>query len=342
MSDRRLLLLFVLVVLAVAALWPRAAEKAQQQSPAATQGLPAPSINPQQPVARNAATPVKPAGDPVPASATAPAEEQRMELEGWVGNQSGNGLEGVEIRIQSQGFDGEDIERLDVRSDVRGDFLVEGLLAGRAYRLDIAATRDYAGYSLDSFTLGGNNEPDRIVLQAIQLVAVEGMIVDTEQAPVANFSLTLRSLAADYPERVIRSDASGYFSLDAFPVGEVRIASSGSDYYRIKGVELKPDEYRSMILAIDRGNYHLSGWVADAGDTPLEGVRVTLKSAFATSDYHSFSYRTLLTDAGGNFAFTHLGGQRYTLGIYANGFATHIRQHEFQSFSDRLEIRLVK
>jgi hypothetical protein len=91
---------------------------------------------------------------------------------------------------------------------------------------------------------------------------------------------------------------------------------------------------------IDRGSYHLSGWVRDGYGTPLAQVTVTLKSAFATDEYHSFSHRSITTDVNGAFEFAQLGGNQLTIAVYAAGFETYISQHNFSSFSDRLEIVL--
>jgi len=268
------------------------------------------------------------------------AVEPGITLNGWIGNDSGAGLEGIEIEVESQGFDGEEIVKKLVTSNASGEFFLENIVPERQYKLEIKSQRSYAGHSLDSFTADSAEALKKITLARIELVDAEGMIVDTNLAPVANFELSVRSLAAQFPDRAIRSDSSGYFKLTAFPAGELRIATNASDYYRIKGLELRPDEYRNLTLIIDRGNYHLSGWVSDDNGAPLAQVQVTLKSAFATDEYHSFSYRSTVTDDNGGFEFTQLGGHRLTLGIYASGFKTLIRQHEFKSFADSLEIKL--
>ncbi len=259
---------------------------------------------------------------------------------GWVGNEIGAGLEGIEIEIEPRGLDGEEIIASSVLSNRHGEFTFGELVPGRQYRLNIKPQADYAGFSIDSFSADAAQALSRILLKQVSLVDVDGMIVDVNSAPVANFEFMVRSLSAEFPDRNIRSDATGYFSLKAFPAGELRIATSASDYYRIKGLELRPDEYRNITLVIDRGSHYLSGLVSDEYGTPLHEARVTLKSAFKTGDYHSFSYRSAITDASGAFAFSGLGGNRLTLGVYANGFDTHIQRHDFVSFADRLEIRL--
>jgi hypothetical protein len=274
------------------------------------------------------------------AVSTASPAKTGLDLHGWVGNASGEGLAGIDIEIESRGFDGEDIAAFVVTSDWRGDFLLEDLVRGRQYRLQIQPQGAYAAHNLDSFDTERADALRRIVLKRIDLVDVDGMIVDTDGAPVADFELTVSSLTAEFPDRVIRSDSSGYFNLSAFPAGELRISTRASDYYRIKGLELRPDEYRNLRLVIDRGSYHLSGWVSDESGVPLAQARVNLKSAFAMEDYHSFSYRSTTTDENGEFVFPRLGGHKATLGVYAKGYVTRIRQHEFGSFSERLEISL--
>jgi len=266
-------------------------------------------------------------------------EEFTVPVSGSVNDASGTALADRQVEVTSQGFGGESISGAQVVSDRQGEFTLQ-LVPERQYQLRIKASDDYAGFTLDSFTSADAERLRNIVLERVELVDVDGVIVDTDSAPVADFELSLRHLSLDYPDRVIRSDSSGFFSLRGFPAGAWRIATSQSDYFRIKGLELKPGEYRNLTLMIDRGSYHLSGWVRDGYGTPLAEATVTLKSAFATDDYHSFSYRSQATDANGAFEFAELGGNQLTIGIYATGYKTYIYQHNFGSFSDTLEIVL--
>ena len=270
----------------------------------------------------------------------APNADATVAVRGLVKNASGAGIADIEVEIESLVVSGGQIARIRSVTDERGEFSVAGLVPEMQYKLVVPSQQTYGGYRLDAF---GANQADRladIVLPGIDLVDVDGMIVDTNLSPVANFELTVRSLAVEFPDRVIRSDSTGYFNLAAFPAGEVGIATNASDYFQIRGLELRRDEYQSLRLVIDRGSYHLSGWVGDDNDAPLAETQVTLKSAFETDGYHSFSYRSTITDENGAFEFTRLGGHPLTLGIYANGFETYIRQHEFRSFSDTIAIRL--
>ena len=275
-----------------------------------------------------------------PESGVVPVPYRTVTIRGQVRNASGAGLADIEVRIESLVVTGGQVATIRALTDERGVFAVAGLAPEMQYKLSIDPQQTYGGYRLDAFSANQADGLMDIVLPGIDLVDVDGMIVDTNLLPVADFELTMRSLAVEFPDRVIRSDSTGYFSLTAFPAGEVDIATNASDYFQIKGLELRRDEYQSLRLVIDRGSYHLSGWVGDDNDAPLAETQVTLKSAFETDGYHSFSYRSTITDENGAFEFTRLGGHPLTLGIYANGFETYIRQHEFRSFSDTIAIRL--
>ena len=265
--------------------------------------------------------------------------EAHVTISGQVNDSLGAPIADLEIEFQSRGFDAEEIASSRVTSDRYGNFELQ-LVPNRQYRLEIPASRYFTGYSLDSFTHGNVDKLQNIVLERLEPVDVDGIIIDTDHAPVGNFELVLRHLGLEIPERVIRSDSSGYFSLRGIPAGEWRVATSQTNYFRIKGLELRPGEYRNLTLMIDRGSYYLSGWVHDTNGMPLPQVIITLKSAFARDEYHSFSYRSVATDANGGFEFANLGGHKMTLGIYAKGFKTYISEHEFASFSDTLEIEL--
>ena len=265
--------------------------------------------------------------------------EMTVRIDGQVSNASGETLTDLEILLEAEGVDNNEVTSSSLFSDQYGNFTLQ-LVPARQYRLEIAAAGAYAGYRLEAFTASTAEALQRIVLERVELVDVDGLIVDTDFAPVADFELNLQHQSLDYPSRAIRSDSSGYFSLKGFPAGEWSLATSQPDYFQIKGLKLQPGEYRNLTLMIDRGSYHLAGWVRDSWGSPLAEVIITLKSDFSTDEYHSFSYRSVATDANGTFEFGSLGGHPMTLGIYANGFKTYIRQHEFQSFSDTLEIVL--
>ncbi len=261
-------------------------------------------------------------------------------LVGRIVDTDGKGLSGIKIRLRTErGNDHEFILRQAV-TDAKGEFVLDNLNPQSVYLLFTEALTEYPGYHLDGFTLDSLPAPFEIRLDRLDLVDIEGTVVDAEHAPVANFTLTIDSLDTDYPSRAVTSDASGYFHLTAFPAGGLKIYTATPEYFRILGLRTKAEEYRNLTLVIDRGHYRLAGRILDEHDLPIAPARITLNSVIAGSEYHSHASRTSLTDASGHFEFTGLGGIAHTLGVYANGYKPHIRYHEFQSFSDHLEIRL--
>jgi hypothetical protein len=49
-----------------------------------------------------------------------------------------------------------------------------------------------------------------------------------------------------------------------------------------------------------------------------------------------------VTDSNGGVEFSQLGAQSHTISVYAKGYQTHILNHDFTSFSDSLQIGLVR
>lgn len=261
-------------------------------------------------------------------------------LVGRIVDTDGKGLASIKIRLRTQRGNNREFILRQAVTDAKGGFMLDDLDPQGIYLLFTEALTEYPGYRLDSFTLDSLPVPFIIRLDRLELVDIEGTVVDAEHAPVANFTLTIDSLDTDYPSRAVTSDASGYFRLEAFPAGGLKIYAATPEYFRILGLRTRAEEYRNLTLVIDRGRYRLAGRILDEHDLPVAPARITLNSVIAGSEYHSHASRTSLTDASGHFEFTSLGGIAHTLGVYANGYKPHIEYHEFQSFSDHLEIRL--
>ncbi len=257
---------------------------------------------------------------------------------GRITDAAGKPLGGIPVELQPRG-DELTGSSARTRSDRHGEFGFDAVTPGRRYRLRVAPTDAYAGYSDESLVFSAGAPTLDIVLEPVLLVDADGIIVDTSQAPVANFTLRLRSAATNVAERVITSDATGYFRLDDFPAGELEINTSGRDFYRIRGLELRADAYNKLTLVVDRGEYRLAGRVSDDAGQPVAGARITLSGALRQGAAHIYTYRSTQSAEDGGFGFADLGSYRYTLGIHAAGFETQIRNHEFQSFTEHLEIR---
>ena len=275
------------------------------------------------------------------AASPAPAAQVRLSVPGLVRNASGIPLEGVEIIATNHTANGIELARSSAISDFRGEFVLERLLPARLYSLSVTPRDDHVAYNLQTFIAGQTERLQDIIMRHVSLVDVDGMVVDVDQAPVANFEFVVGSLSTELPVQTVKSDSSGFFSLRGFPAGDIRIATNASEYFSIQGLKLRPDEYRNLTLVIDRGNYHLAGWVSDQNGAPVIEAQVILKSSFDIGDYQSISNRATITGPSGGFEFAQLGGKPVTLAIYANGFETRTLQHRFGSYSDILNVELV-
>ena len=225
-------------------------------------------------------------------------------------------------------------------TDHRGEFRIDMIPPNTEYRLEVLASGTYLGTLLDPFPVERDMLAVTITLESIELVTVDGMIVGADDAPVADFEIMVQNIDIAYPGRKIVSDASGFFQLAGFPTGELQLSTSGADHFKITGITLRPSEYRNLTLALDKGSYHLSGWVTDEFDAPVAQARVVLTSEFSREDYHSSSYRFKVTDSNGGFSFSGVGGQDHGLSVDAIGYETRQLDYRFQSFSDNLKIQL--
>ena len=272
-------------------------------------------------------------------STAAPASER---LVGRVVDIDGKGLAGIKVSLRTmrranRGFF---LRRAETGPD--GEFVLDEIDPNGVYLLYTEAITGYPGYRLESFTPAALPTPFEIRLARLQLIDIEGTVVDAERTPVANFTFTVDSLDSDYPARIITSDASGFFRLDAFPAGRLKFYTATPEYFRVLGLQARGDRYVNLSLVIDRGQYRLSGQVLDPQGRPIPSTRITLNSAISGKGYQSVAFRTRRTDDSGYFEFTDLGGIAHSLGVYATGYKPLITNHEFQSYSDRLEFRLLQ
>ena len=261
-------------------------------------------------------------------------------VHGWIGNDLGEGLADHAIKLRARNFQNAGSIFYVVISDAKGDFSFEGIRSGMEYRLDIEPTSEYAGYSLEPYLVSDNTARMVIVLDTLELVDINGMIVGTDNAPVANFSVNIQNLSVDTPDRRITSDSSGYFKLDAFAAGEVKLSTNAPEYFKITGLTIRENEYQHLILTIDRGAYHLSGWVSDLNGIPLAQARVTLNANFIANQYHSYSYRSMRTDENGGFQFQQVGGGDHALSVFSAGYRTQVIKHRFTNYADNVNIKL--
>lgn len=267
-----------------------------------------------------------------------------VRLSGWVGNEAGVALEGVRVDLTALETDSGNNFFLTVFTDASGHFNLEGVRAGEKYRLSISPAPEYQGYRDNELVVSTNPAPINIVLNSLKLVDIDGMILNHESAPVPDFEFQISNLITGSHSRKIVSDASGFFSLREFPLGTVslttNLSSQGAEYFRISGLTLTDNEYRNLILIVDKGSHYLSGWVSDTNGIMVVKAMVTLEARTQDGPTESLSYRSQSTDPSGRFAFADVGGGEHRLSVYANGFDKQELLHQFNAQSDEIQVKL--
>ena len=263
-----------------------------------------------------------------------------VRLPGWVGNDIGVALEGARVDLTALDSGNGGNFYLTVLSDANGNFILEGVPARARYRLSVNLTPEYPVYRDPDFFVGPNPERINIELKSLQFVDVDGMMLNRESAPVANFKIIITNVTTGTHTRTIVSDSSGFFSLKDFPLGEISLSTRGSDFYNITGLVLTDAEYRNLILRIDKGNHYLTGWIADENGIVPEKAMVTLDRTFQEGPVEYHQYSSQATDNDGKFSFKNLGNGEYRVSVYALGYQTQQLVHRFSQQSDEIRITL--
>ncbi|MDH3633555.1 MAG: carboxypeptidase-like regulatory domain-containing protein [Gammaproteobacteria bacterium] len=263
-----------------------------------------------------------------------------VRLSGWVGNEIGVALEGARVELTALQPPGGEIFTLTVFTDPRGNFFLEGVRADEPYSLSINLAPEYSIYRDPDFSVGLNPEQVNIVLESLRFVDIDGMILNRDSSPVADFEIYVSNVTTGVHSRKIVSDSSGFFSLRHFPLGEVSLATRGSDIYEINGLVLTDSEYRNLELIIDKGERFLTGWIKDENGLVPQRALVTLDQTFFEGPVRYHQYRSRATGTGGKFSFRNLGKGEYRITVYAPGYQKREVMHRLVNQSDEVEVTL--
>jgi hypothetical protein len=265
---------------------------------------------------------------------------ESVKLDGWISNEIGESLPGQKIRIASWGYQGGESIYYTVISDEKGEFVFEAVKPNIEYELEVYTTPEYAPYSIEEMTVTRTPPRLNISLKPLKFIQISGMFVDSAGAPVPNFKIAIKNLSTRTHFRKIVSDSSGFFNLEKFPAGEMEFLSGAPEYFKINGLTLAENEYRNLILIIDRGIHQLSGWVSDQNGVAVGRAMVTLDAEILSGDIQSISIRSMMTDSTGKFHFDRLGDVEHMITIYAKGFDKKEQPHRFQSLTSEVHISL--
>lgn len=263
-----------------------------------------------------------------------------VSLQGWVGDEIGNGLEAARVELSATQTAERDSYYLTVFTDESGYFEFEGIEADQHYALSVTLAPDYPYYQDPAFRVTRNPGYIDIRLEKLKFVDVDGMLVNDDAAPVPDYEMYVSNLTSGGHNRKIVSDSSGYFSLRNFPLGEISLSTRDPEFYKITGVTITETHYQNLQLRVDRGTRQLSGWVSDASGVGIEKAMVTLDHEFRDGEIEHYTYRSQATDRNGAFQFGALGGGEYRLTVYALGFQKRDLRYRLDGPSGELFIQL--
>ena len=259
---------------------------------------------------------------------------------GWIGNNFGQSVAGLTVKIKSRGTMSMDNLYYAVSTDEYGEFHFEGIRSGISYRFEVLASADYPSHVIDELEVTMQTPRLSLTINKLNLVNITGMVVNQNSIPIPELSMTVQNLNAGSPPQRITTDSSGFFELNAFPAGEVRFSGKVPDYFKISGIKLSDAEYQDLTLVVDRGGRYLSGWVSDSSGLPVAQARVTLDAELESDNYQSYSFRSRKTDNAGRFEFDNLSDIDHVVTVYAKGYKKQEVFHQFDAGNDYLSIRL--
>ncbi|TNF89730.1 MAG: carboxypeptidase regulatory-like domain-containing protein [Gammaproteobacteria bacterium] len=263
-----------------------------------------------------------------------------VNLQGWVGNEIGIGLEGARVELAASYTRNRESFYLTEFTDSNGNFEFEGVRSGETYKFSIHQTPEYTYHEDPDFLVTQNPGAINIVLRKLNFVDIDGMIVDRRSTPVPNYEMYVSNVTTGMHTRKIVSDSSGFFTLHNFPPGELNLTTRGSEFFRISGLQLNDYSFQNLQLVVDRGSHYLSGWVSDENGVAVEKAMVTLDRKFIDGKVEHSSYRSQRTDRNGGFAFANLGDGSYHVTVYAIGYEKQDFSHLFDAQSGEIFITL--
>ena len=352
MKTRVTLLLIALLVVLVFIALP----KSDQQLEATTQGWVKEDNSQENPVALTeksqgdigSAAPSVLAGDPVTpeqtgTAATGSAIETILPgvvITGQILNETGSGLSDMEIVLRSVSSRSDNRQMYRTRSNELGEFEFAGVSAGHIYRLEVKPTSQFSGHVVEAIKASRALIHFDIQLSRLQRLDFEGLVTGFSGAPLPNVNLTVQNLSVDYDLTAVKSDSSGYFLLQNFPAGELKLFTAKPERLQISGVQLDENQAANFRLRFDHGSYHLQGWVIDQNGMPIDSARIILEAEFDYAGYHSSSKREALTNRYGEFEFLNLSEIDHRLTVFAPGKRSYKLNHRFTDYSDQLYVQI--
>jgi hypothetical protein len=210
-------------------------------------------------------------------------------------------------------------------SDLEGMFVFPKVEVGSDYRLWIRPKVGFADHLREGVTVTERGLELNVVLERQQSGSIAARLLDSDGAPLAGFSMWLRSAQASAPLRVV-ADQQGTFSVESLPAGRLSLETAASPLLSVSGIEVPAGGRQNVDITLDCGNYQIAGQVSGPDDRPVPGSEVSLFWLRQEHGVKSQSQRKTITDRQGHFQFTRLGRGPHALAISASGYHSARRE----------------
>ena len=262
---------------------------------------------------------------------------QAIRFTGWLSEINSIGVADTVIKLSSP------YKNLyySTTTDGNGNFLFEGVEAGDHYKISIDNHKNYKPLQMEKMAITANTWPLQIILEPLELMPLEGMVVDSYGGYVPNLRLKIRSLVNSLYDTEITTDNFGRFELPEFPVGEIYFSTQSPVFFEVKGIQLSKLNGYGLVVPVNIGMQQISGWVRDQNGLPVVTARIMLDAESESNGLTHHSVRTITTDNSGYFQFKNLHLGEHYITVYAKGFLSQELSYNTGSRFDQLYFQLI-
>ncbi len=233
-------------------------------------------------------------------------------IEGVLGDQSGKGIEGEAVLLTSAKVK----TNMHARSGPDGRFSFSEIEASDDYSLAVFPKKGYKDLRKRDIVVGdGETVRVDLTLEASELGAIDGVLVDAEGKAMPGYAFRVRSAKSWSQEVRVVSGPEGKFTAEDVPAGDIMFDTWAAPHYSVRGVTLEAGERKSVEVVFGAGDGVVEGHVTAQGGSAQPGARVTLSWIKTTGTLTSTVQQTTVADQSGWYRLSGLAHGTYQIEV---------------------------
>ena len=245
---------------------------------------------------------------------------QKLFFRGTVETEYGDVSSNDEIKLRSLSQN----KSYTTFSDIRGQFLFEGIEPATDYRLTVVPKGMFKHFVAEEVNVISDQVAAPIMLLALPVDTLNGVIVNSEGFAVPHFGIKTRSrVKLRWGGANIVTDLIGQFQVENVPVGALEFSSMAGQLLTITGHNFEGDLQTPLTLVVDEGPHELNGLVFDHFNNPASGVNVNLQWIKIEGKIRSIVNRHTTTNPLGYFSMKGIGSGEHDLVLATTTGVTH-------------------